>query len=73
MLLNCNPRSRGMEVEDGLGYIPRPWKDKRRKHRENNTRESVCDGLNILGPWEVALLGGVALLEEVWRKTCITL
>ena len=23
-----------------------------------------CDGLNMLGPWEVALLGGVALLEE---------
>ena len=22
-------------------------------------------GLNILGPWEVALIGGVALLEEV--------
>ena len=22
-------------------------------------------GLNMLGPWEVALLGGVALLEEV--------
>jgi hypothetical protein len=28
-------------------------------HREN------CGGLNMLGPWEVALLGGVALLEEV--------
>jgi hypothetical protein len=30
---------------------------------------SVCGGLNILGPWEVALLGGigesVALLEKV--------
>ena len=24
-----------------------------------------CDGLNMLGPWEVALLGGVTLLEEV--------
>jgi hypothetical protein len=22
-----------------------------------------CDGLKVLGPWEVALLGGVALLE----------
>ena len=24
-----------------------------------------CGGLNKLGPWEVALLGGVALLKEV--------
>ena len=24
-----------------------------------------CVGLNMLGPWEVALLGDVALLEEV--------
>ena len=23
-------------------------------------------GLNMLVPWEVGLLGGVALLEEVW-------
>ena len=23
------------------------------------------DGLNMLGPWEVALLGGMAVLEEV--------
>jgi hypothetical protein len=22
-----------------------------------------CGGLNMLGPWEVAILGGVALLE----------
>ena len=26
---------------------------------------SPCGGLNMLGPWEVALLGGVALLKEV--------
>ena len=25
-----------------------------------------CDGLNMFGPWEVALLGSVALLEWVW-------
>jgi hypothetical protein len=24
-----------------------------------------CGGLNMLGPWKVALLGDVALLEEV--------
>jgi hypothetical protein len=24
-----------------------------------------CGGLNVLAPWEVTLLGGVALLEEV--------
>ena len=24
-----------------------------------------CGGLNMLGPWEVTLLGDVALLEEV--------
>jgi hypothetical protein len=24
-----------------------------------------CSGLNMIGPWEAALLGGVALLEEV--------
>ena len=23
----------------------------------------LCGGLNMLGPWEVTLLGGVALLE----------
>lgn len=23
-------------------------------------------GLNIFGPWDSALLGGVALLKEVW-------
>jgi hypothetical protein len=28
-------------------------------------RLSVCGGLNVLGPWEVALLEGVALWEEV--------
>jgi hypothetical protein len=28
-------------------------------------QEVECGGLNMLGPWEVALLGGVALLEEV--------
>jgi hypothetical protein len=27
--------------------------------------DSMCDGLNRLGPWGVALLGGVALLEQV--------
>jgi hypothetical protein len=27
--------------------------------------ESQCGGLSMLGPWEVALLGGVALSEEV--------
>lgn len=26
-----------------------------------------CGGLNMLGQWEVAPLGGVALLEEVGR------
>ena len=26
---------------------------------------TLCGGLNTLGPWVVALLGGVALLEEV--------
>ena len=26
---------------------------------------TTCDGLNMFGPWEVALLGGVALLDEV--------
>ena len=25
-----------------------------------------CGGLNLLGPWEVELLGGVASSEEVW-------
>jgi hypothetical protein len=25
-----------------------------------------CGTFNMLGPWEVALLGGVALLEEAW-------
>jgi len=32
-----------------------------------NRKATVVVGLNTLGPWEVALLGGVALLEE-----CIT-
>jgi hypothetical protein len=33
-----------------------------------------CSGLNMFGPWELALLGGVALLGWVcscWRK-CVT-
>ena len=25
-----------------------------------------CGGLNMIDPWEVLLLGGVALLEEEW-------
>jgi hypothetical protein len=49
------------------------YQDLGRIKEESAWRISVCDGLNMLGPWEVALLGGVALLEEVWRKTCITL
>ena len=28
--------------------------------------DGFCGGLNILGPWGEALLGGVALLEQVW-------
>jgi hypothetical protein len=32
------------------------------KVKEN---ESVCGGLNMLGPWKVALLGVLFLLEEV--------
>jgi hypothetical protein len=37
-------------------------------------RLSKCGGLNMLGPWKVAILGGVALLEEVWscRRKCAT-
>ena len=33
-----------------------------------------CDGLNMLGPQGVVVLGGVALLEEVWLcwKKCVT-
>ena len=30
-----------------------------------HNNETVCGGLNMLGPWEVALLGGVTLLDEV--------
>ena len=30
----------------------------------------VCGSLNKLGPWRVALLGGVVLLEEVWSFHC---
>ena len=26
----------------------------------------LCGGLNMLDPWDMALLGGVALLKEVW-------
>jgi hypothetical protein len=26
---------------------------------------SICGGLRMLGPWKEALLGGMALLEEV--------
>ena len=29
---------------------------------------SRCGGLNVLGSWEVALLGGVVLLEEVSHR-----
>ena len=29
----------------------------------NGYQEVECDGLNMLGPWEVVLLGGVGLLE----------
>jgi hypothetical protein len=28
----------------------------------------MCGGLNMLGPWEVTLLGSVALLEEVSHR-----
>jgi hypothetical protein len=28
-------------------------------------QEVECGGLNMVGAWEVALLGGVALLEKV--------
>lgn len=28
-----------------------------------NSQNSRCGGLNILDPWEVAVLGGIALLE----------
>ena len=33
---------------------------------------AICGGLSMLGSWEVAALGGVALLEEVWpcRSGC---
>ena len=37
-------------------------------------RVNLCGDVNMFGPWEVALLGSVALLEEVrpcWRK-CVT-
>lgn len=34
----------------------------------------VYDGLNMVGSWEVVLLGGVALLEYVWLwwRKCVT-
>jgi hypothetical protein len=39
----------------------------RRQHCERKlvSCEHGCGGLNILCPWEVALLGGVVLLQEV--------
>jgi hypothetical protein len=32
---------------------------------DSGTRVRGCGGLNMLGQWEVALLRGMALLEEV--------
>ena len=34
-------------------------------YRETTRTLLTCGGLNVLGLWEVALLGGVALLEEL--------
>jgi hypothetical protein len=33
---------------------------------EEEEINSRCGGLNMLAPWNVALLGCVVLLEEVW-------
>lgn len=33
------------------------------KHKSPAGSVATCCGLNILSPWEVALVGGVALLE----------
>jgi hypothetical protein len=30
------------------------------------TRVILCGGLNMFGPWEVSVLGGVASLEWMW-------
>ena len=34
--------------------------------KNQRLQNQACGGLNMFGPWEVALLGGVALLEEMW-------
>jgi hypothetical protein len=47
------------------------WNDNINKYdvqiecNHHQTPKDSCGGLNMLGPWEMALLGGVALLEEV--------
>ena len=41
-------------------------KRKEKKERKRKRKVVLCGGLGMLDPWEVALLVGVALLEEVW-------
>jgi hypothetical protein len=38
-----------------------------------HSNETICGGLNMLGPWEVALLGVVTLLEEMLRGWALRL
>jgi hypothetical protein len=57
-------------MEEGTLIIKVAFLESKKKTKQNNNKKNpilLVGGLNTIGPWEVTLSEGVALLEEVWH------